>query len=46
MNLLKDSNIEYKSKYQDIYTGQDIEFIETLTSSYNIYYVNFFIKQI
>ena len=41
MNLLKDANIEYKSKYQDIYTGQNIEFIETLTSSDNIYYVNF-----
>ena len=41
MNILKNANIEYKSKYQDIYTGQEIEFIETLTSSYNIYYVNF-----
>ena len=41
MNMFKDTNIEFKSKYQDIYTGQEIEFIESLSSSYNIYYVNF-----
>ncbi len=43
MNMFKDTNIEFKSKYQDIYTGQEIEFIESLSSSYNIYYVNFYI---
>ena len=43
MNMFKDTNIEFKSKYQDIYTGQEIEFIESLSSSYNIYYVNFLI---
>ena len=41
MSMFKDTNIEFKSKYQDIYTGQEIEFIESLSSSYNIYYVNF-----
>lgn len=36
MDLLKNSNVEYKSTYEDIYTKQSIEFIETLTSSDNI----------
>lgn len=43
MNIMKNSDQEYKSVYKDIYTGQEIEFIESLSSSYNIYYVNFFI---
>lgn len=38
MNIMKDSNIEYKSVYEDVYSKQKIEFVE---SSYNIYYVNF-----
>lgn len=38
MNIMKDSNIEYKSVYEDVYSRQKIEFVE---SSYNIYYVNF-----
>lgn len=40
MNIMKDSNIEYKSVYEDVYSKQKIEFVE---SSYNIYYVNFYI---
>ena len=33
MNIMKDSNIEYKSVYEDVYSKQKIEFVE---SSYNI----------
>lgn len=33
MNIMKDSNIEYKSVYEDVYSRQKIEFVE---SSYNI----------
>lgn len=36
MNLFKNTNQEYKTTYTDTYTGQTIEFIESL-SSYNIY---------
>lgn len=36
MNILKGANIEYKSVYEDVYTKQTIEFIETLSSSDNI----------
>lgn len=43
MDIFKNTNQEYKRTYTDIYTGQTIEFIETL-SSYNIYYVNFYLK--
>lgn len=32
MNIMKDSNIEYKSVYEDVYSKQKIEFVE---SSYN-----------
>ncbi len=33
MNIMKNSNIEYKSVYEDVYSKQKIEFVE---SSYNI----------